>query len=315
MNLRALPPEVQEAFSRLPPKRKNQVTELRFRRGQPVKLLDPWGEELLTLEGREIPVTEGLLQALLDRATGFSPYALKLEETGLYLPLENGCRMGLCGEAVVREGKLWGLRQVSSIAIRLAREHPGIAQEAAKKLTEGGYPQSALIVSPPGGGTTTFLRDLVRCLSERGFRVSVADERRELGAVREGEATLDLGPNTDILSGCPKGEAIPLLVRVMNPQVIALDEIAGESELEAVRYCAYSGVAVLATAHGDGISSLMARPLYRQLLESGAFSWGITLRDHYAVEIERLEVHAKISRSAAGDSCIHDERLGSPAEP
>jgi stage III sporulation protein AA len=280
-----------------------------------VKLVVPWGEELLTLEEREIPVTEGLLQTLLDRATGFSPYAMKLEETGLYLPLENGCRMGLCGEAVIREGKLWGLRQVSSIAIRLAREHRGIASEAARWLTETGYPQSALIVSPPGGGKTTFLRDLVRCLSEQGVRVSVADERRELGSVRDGVPTLDLGPTTDILSGCPKAEAIPLLLRVMNPQVIALDEIAGQAELEAVAYCAFSGVAVLATAHGDGISSLLSRPLYRKLLESGAFSWCITLAANGKAAIERLGVYGKISGCAAGDSGILDERFCSTAGP
>jgi stage III sporulation protein AA len=210
----------------------------------------------------------------------------------------------------MREGQLWGLRKVSSVVIRLARQVPGIALETAKKLTAEGSPQSALIVSPPGGGKTTFLRDLIRSISEKGFRVSVADERRELGAVREGAATLDLGPTTDILSGCPKAQAIPLLLRVMNPQVIALDEIAGEEELEAVRYCAYSGVAVLATAHGDGIASLMERPLYRRLLESGAFSWCITL-NYGTAELERLGTHAKISGSAAGNSGVHDERLGS----
>lgn len=311
MKLQTLPPELQQALDKLPPKKRRELQELRFRRGQSVSLVFPWGQELLTIGGRPVTVTDKLLRELLDRATNFSPYALKLEETGLYLPLENGCRMGLCGEAVMREEKLWGLKTVSSISIRIAGEHKGVAAAAAEKLINPYVVDSALIVSPPGAGKTTFLRDLARLLSEKGYRVSVADERRELGAVQDGVPTLDLGPSTDILSGCPKAQAIPLLLRVMNPQVLVLDELGGPEELAAAKQASFSGVALLATAHGNGLDSLMARPGFEELIRSGAFRWCISLKQGHIEKMERLSAYETIRRGA-GDHGVVDDRAAGP---
>ena len=313
MELKILPPELEQAFLALPAKRQLAAMELRFRVGSPVKLVFPWGEELLMQGQSPIPVTDRLLRTLVDRATGFSPYTLRGEEAGLFLPLKDGCRLGLCGEAVMQEGRIKGIRHVSSAVIRLAREKKGIAEAQADRLIENGMVQSALIVSPPGRGKTTFLRDLIRCVSTRGFRVSVVDERRELAAVREGRPQLDVGPSTDVLSLCPKAQAIPLMVRVMTPQVLALDELSGEAELEMAREAAFCGVALFATAHGDGLESLLARPGFGALLEAGAFQWCITLNRFDSVQMERLERHDKTYGSLYGDSGVYDGRLGRPA--
>ena len=317
MDLSVLPAAVRLAWEAMPEKRKQEAMELRFRRDRPVMVVYSYGEQVLPGVQGSIPVTVGLLEELLNRATGFSPYSLKLEESGLYLPLKGGCRMGLCGEVVMKAGKLSGLKHLSSVSIRLSRQHIGIAGETADKLCAGGGVDSALIVSPPGGGKTTFLRDLVRCISQKGFRVSVVDERREISGMSDGKINLELGPATDVLCGCPKVQAIPLLVRAMNPQVLALDEISGEQELEAVLYAAFSGISLLATAHGNGIESLKQRPLYKKLLESGAFTWCIILDAKRKPMMERLVTDAEICRSAICHSCIADGRLGgrTGAEP
>lgn len=306
-----LPEEIRSAFERIPVQKRQTVLELRFRRDRPVTAVYSRGEEVLP---GNILVTGLVLEELLDRATGFSPYSLKLEETGLYLPVTGGCRLGLCGETVIRNGQIHGLRQISSASLRFARAVWGIAGAAADKLMEGGSMASALIVSPPGGGKTTFLRDLIRIVSERGFRVSVADERREISAMEGGAVRLDLGPCTDVLCGCPKERAIPLLVRAMNPQVIAVDELAGEEEAEAALYAAFSGVAVLATVHGSGKASLMERSLYRKLLESGGFTWLIYPNREGTATMERVGTYDEVSGCHICGGCIHDGRAGGQAE-
>lgn len=306
MRLDFLPEEVTRGYETLSHRQKDQAQELRFRKNRPVTVVYPWGEQVLDGGGTFILVTDRLLEDILSRATGFSPYSLRLEETGLYLPLPGGCRMGLCGETVMRDGKLSGLRQISSLTIRLARQKLGIARETGDRLVSGTQVASALIVSPPGGGKTTFLRDLIRCISEKGIRVSVIDERRELGA----EGFLELGPTTDVLWGAPKAQAIPLMIRAMNPQVLAVDEISGQGELEEILYGAFSGVAVLATVHGTGMEDLYRRPLYRRLVTSGAFEWCITLEGQGKPRMERLIAHGQMDGRHICDTGLPDGGLG-----
>lgn len=311
MELGFLTPELRRALEALPEKRRRQVQELRLRTGAPAKLVLPWGEELLMGPSGLIYVTDRLLGELLDRATSFSPYTLRGEESGLYLPLEGGCRLGLCGEASMQNGRLTGLRHLSSMVLRFARQVPGVAKAAADRLLSGGYVESCLIVSPPGRGKTTFLRDLVRCVSEKGWRVSVADERRELAAAQKGIPQLDLGPCTDVLSGCPKAQAVPLLLRVMNPQVLAFDELSGPEELAMAREAACWGVAVFATAHGADLRSVLARPGCGDL--SQVFRWCVTLQTFDTYRMERLGDYAEDHGSLFRGGGVADERLGGPA--
>jgi len=144
----------------------------------------------------------------------------------------------------------------------------GAGARAAETVME----ESVLIVSPPGGGKTTFLRELVRLTSLRGRRVSLLDERGELAAVWEGAPQFDLGPCTDILTGAEKAEGATMLLRAMNPEIVAMDELATASDAEAVLALCGCGVRVFATAHGTDKSAL-ERPALRPLREAGAFHW------------------------------------------
>lgn len=275
-----------------------------------MSMVRPWGEEQLRGQQGPIPVTDRLLRELYDRATGYSPYALKTQETGLYLPLPGGCRMGLCGEAALRDGKVLGISHISSVSIRLAREHRGIGKSAADRLTVSGIVESCLIVSPPGYGKTSFLRDLVRCVSEKGYRVSLCDERQELAAMEKGCCNLDVGPCTDVLSGLHKMIGIPLLLRAMSPQVLAVDELSGAGDLELMYEAAASGAAVFATVHGTGIPMLLKKPGYRMLFQERLFSWGITIGANYTITMERLDRYAETIGSGTCGRGFYDHWNG-----
>ena len=146
------------------------------------------------------------------------------------------------------------------------------------QLAEGGELSNTLILSPPGLGKTTLLRDLIRCVSlgegVRPRRVGVADERGELGA---GALRRHLGPRTDVLENCPKAAALLMLLRGMAPQVLAVDEITAPEDLRAIQEAAGCGVTLLATAHGGSWEELRLRPLYRELLDQGIFRTFVVL--------------------------------------
>ncbi len=142
--------------------------------------------------------------------------------------------MGVCGETVIRNGEITNIKNISSLSLRIARERKGTAEKVLPELLSGGSIKNTLIISPPGGGKTTLLRDVIRLLSDGGHRVGLADERYEVAAVKDGLPTLDVGERTDVLSGCPKAEAIIMLLRAMNPEVIAADEITAPSDAEAI---------------------------------------------------------------------------------
>jgi len=148
-------------------------------------------------------------------------------------------------------------------------------------VVRNGKCSSTLILSPPGMGKTTLLRDMVRLLSDRyRFRVAVADERGEIAAMYEGRPGMDVGRRTDVLEGCGKAEGTMTLLRAMNPEIIAMDEITEMRDLEAIRQASYCGVKLLATVHAENREGLIRRPLYRELLALEVFSRFVTVENH-----------------------------------
>ena len=271
-----LPSRWQQAARRVPEHRKAQAEEFRLRAGRPMTVLTPEGE--IALEGIVEPEE---LETLCDLATEFSRYAASETLRDGFLPVRGGFRVGICGTAVMKEGVSTNLKSLSSAAVRIAREHKGIARDLAPRLFSDGAFVNTLILSPPGGGKTTLLRDLVRQLSEgaEGIgprRMALIDERGEVAVMVQGEPQMDVGPHTDVLE-CPKAVGIPMVLRAMNPQIIAVDEITVREDLRAMAMAAGCGVGLLATIHAADVAELAQKPLYRQLLEERVFRLAVRI--------------------------------------
>ena len=264
--------------------------EFRLRSGQKMSLLGPEGETSISEE----PVTGQDLQAVLDRATEFSAYRCAGSIRQGYVTVRGGCRVGICGTAVLRGGEIATVGELSSLSIRIARAALGVAKDVYPKLWSEGSFESTLILSPPGGGKTTLLRVLIRCLSKGSqthpaLRVAVVDERGEIAAARGGCAQFDVGPHTDILTGTEKAEGISMLLRAMNPQVIAVDEITAPEDIRAMTVAANCGVAFLATVHGRDLDELRRRKLCRELLDTELFHQFIVLEGRGSARTSRVE--------------------------
>lgn len=251
---------------------RNAAEELRLRAGRPVSVATPDGE--MVLPGSPV-ISPADLRAVLEIATQSSAHtALERVRHGFFT-VRGGHRVGLCGTAVVKDGEIHNLRELSSLNIRIARQISGIGDEPLRRIrTEKALP-SVLVLAPPGAGKTTLLRDLIRGLSAGvggpPLRVGVADERGELGSVYSGVPQLDLGPHTDVMDGCSKADGLMMLLRGMNPQVLAVDEITALEDIDALEMAAGCGAALLATAHGRCAEDLARRPLYARLVERRIF--------------------------------------------
>lgn len=257
-----------------------RVEELRLRCGRAPAVL---------MDGRERPVaaqpvTRGELERLVSAAMEHSCYAVSERLREGFLTIAGGHRVGVCGTAAVQNGSVVSIRDISSVCIRIAREI-ACAPDGIEKWLD----RPALVIGPPGSGKTTLLRDCVRRLSDGGRRVSVADERGEIAACADGAPQLDVGRCTDVLSGCRKSEAVMMLLRTMNPEWIAVDEITAPADLDAIAQCSYCGVRLLATAHASGVEELHSRPLYRRLCELGVFEKLLILDAAKRVRLERMD--------------------------
>ena len=257
---RALPRRIREILKE---EELEDVQEIRLRNGQPVLLKRAEGSVFLT-GGR---ISSADLRETVSLLSSYSIYAFEEELRQGYLTIEGGHRVGFCGKAVMEQGEVRTLRQINSLNIRLAREQKGWGRKILPYLTEEDAFCHTLIISPPGCGKTTLLRDLVRCLSEDRKTVGVVDERGEIAPLRDGVPQMDIGPCTDILEGCPKAKGMEMLLRSMSPDIIAVDELGRAEDIRAVEEVLHMGVKLMATAHGRDFEDLEERPYLRDCLQ------------------------------------------------
>lgn len=257
---------------------REQLQELRLRVGMQPELITKCGNSHLRRT-----VTNEMLQHIVNNACRYSPWTATTAASG-YITAQGGHRIGLCGEVIMRSDQMADIKNLSSICIRVARDFPGIGSKIA---TNG----SLLIIGRPGCGKTTLLRDIIRNRSEnRQGSVGVVDERGELFPNVQGKPCFPPGSRTDILSGCPKGRGVELLLRTMSPATIAVDEITADADCKGLLHAAWCGVDLIATAHAGSVRDFLMRPVYRPLVESHIFTKVIVMQPDKSWREERMPI-------------------------
>ena len=238
------------------------LSEIRLRAGR---------QSALTVAGESVPLFARLsaadLAAVFHRLCQHSVYAHEETLSEGYLRIEGGFRVGVAGCAVRENGRVVGVRSVSALSIRLPHAVRGAGRVAVELFHRMGGTRGILVYAPPGVGKTTLLRDAAATLStgRRPLRVAVVDCRGELCGAPVGCGMLD------VLEGYPKALGIEIATRTLAPEVLICDEIGDYEEANAILSVQSSGVPLIASAHGDTLAGLLARPAVQILSRAGVF--------------------------------------------
>lgn len=249
-----------------------QITELRFRIGKPIFCYIDGKEQKVYFHGTPVILSKEQMKQLVYHICQYSVYAYEEERKQGYITIKGGHRIGLSGQYITEAGVQRGIRNISGINFRVSHEKKGIATQLLPWCYNKKKAYSMMIISPPGLGKTTLLRELIRNLSNGcaygdGMNVAVIDERSEIGGSFQGIMQNDLGDRTDCLDGVSKRVGIEMAVRALAPQMLAVDEIGDEKEDEILLEALHCGVKLLLTIHGNNLWDIQQRKLGSKLFQ------------------------------------------------
>jgi stage III sporulation protein AA len=264
-----------EIIKYFPEKIKNEINklnienfeEIRFRVLKPIIIKEHDKETILNIDGQAYILSKEELNKTFEMICSNSIYAFQEELANGFITIAGGHRIGITGKPLYKEGKIYSMKDISSLNIRIARQVLGCADNIIEKIID----KNVLIVALPGAGKTTLLRDIVRQISNSGKNIGIVDERSEIAAVYKGIPQNDIGIRSDVIDSVYKADGIKMLVRSMKPDYIATDEIGNDDDIEAIKYAINAGVKIIATAHGGNIEDLKRRKKLYELIENKIF--------------------------------------------
>lgn len=260
------------------------LQEIRIRVGQPVIFVINGKEYYLENDGQTgadvenaYRITGQEVSEILNHICNYSIYAFEDEIRQGFITVTGGHRIGIAGQAVMENSdKIRYLKHINYLNIRIAHQKPGVADKVIQRLYMDGRLCNTLIISPPGCGKTTMLRDLIRQVSNgnkwgEGCDVCIIDERSEIAGSYQGIPQNDVGMRTDVMDACPKLLGMMMAIRSMAPKVLAVDELGDRQEMDLLNKAMACGCRILATIHGDGMEDMLRKDYMRRAFETGVF--------------------------------------------
>ena len=265
----------------------NELQEIRIRSDKPIILKMRFKDYVI-----DYRVEQSEVLRTLEKLCENSIYAYKNQLCEGFLTVKGGHRIGVTGTVVIENQKVININYINSLNFRIARQVVGCSNDIIGQILDikNKTIYNTLLVSPPGKGKTTMLRDVIRNISNgiaelkfNGLTCGVVDERGEIAAVSQGIVNLDVGKRTDVISNVPKYIGMEMLVRSMGIDVIATDEIGNYSDIEAIKYANCSGVGLVFTMHGKDLTDILKRDGIKELLHNNLFRNVIVLSNKKGV--------------------------------
>lgn len=275
-----LPSRIANALNKIPYK---SLCELRMRISNPI-VVNIMGENFYLSENSlvkdrniALKVGDGVLQGIVQKLSNYSLYSINDQIINGYVTYDGGIRVGICGEVVDVDDRVKTIKNISSLNFRFPHIVKNCSLDVYPYIENGGDIKNTLIISPPGAGKTTMLRDIIYQLSERTFNnILVVDERQELSSVFTGNDVVKIS-NVDVYKNCSKGFAFNNGIRSMKPDIIVTDEINIERDMVDIENALTSGVKVVASVHASTIDDLKHKSGFKSVLNKNLFERFVVL--------------------------------------
>lgn len=266
------PENIKEKLYKLSDESKLQAQEIRIRINKPIEIVFRKSSMFINQY-----INRKNMDYIFKNICDGSVYSFQEQIKKGFVTFKGGHRVGIASSAVMDDDKIYSMRDITSLNIRVAKEFKELSKTIYNEVISDN--KSTLIVGVPSSGKTTLLRNLARSLSLDGnLKVTIVDEKSEIAAVYNGEPYMDIGM-CDVLTGFPKAIGILRAIRFFSPDVVVCDEIGGMDDAEVIDQSLNSGVKVIASIHAKDDKELIQKPQAFPIISSGAFEKIIFLKD------------------------------------